>query len=68
MHAAKLQETRKRVRRHAEKFHMTDRLTSKPNRVVYGLLPTQTKRTSPSSCGTKHELVALQEVNDNNYK
>jgi len=47
--AAKLQETPRRVRRRAEKFHMTNRLTSKPNRVVYGLLPTQTKRTSPQA-------------------
>ena len=57
-----------RARPHAENFHMTDRLTSSPNRVVYGLLPTQTKRTSPSSYGIKHDSEAVQELNDNNNK
>lgn len=70
--AARSQETltrrQVRARPHAENFHMTDRLTSSPNRVVYGLLPTQTKRTSPSSCGVKHDSEAVQELNDNNNK
>ena len=65
-----LQETQTRrqvrARLRAENFYMTNRLTSSPSRVVYGLLPTQTNRTSPSSCGIKHDLEAVQEVNYNN--
>lgn len=66
---SKIMTTSGRVSRHAEKFHLTTNgLTSNPNRVVYGLLPTQTKRTSPSSCGIRHELSALQEDNNNKHR
>ena len=65
-----LQETQTRrqvrARLRAENLYITNRLTSSPSRVVYGLLPTQTNKTSPSSCGIKHDLEAVQEVNHNN--